>query len=74
MGRKAGKQTYSKEDAQAKVLALLEQGATHEDIRQKLHSIWNPRNDQYSMLRKSGSATGASPRNSQKVEMSYIGG
>jgi hypothetical protein len=28
MGRKAGKQTYSKEDAQAKVLALLEQGAT----------------------------------------------
>ena len=28
MGRKAGKQTYSKGDAQAKVLALLEQGAT----------------------------------------------
>jgi len=27
MGRKAGKQTYSKDDAQAKVLALLEQGA-----------------------------------------------
>jgi hypothetical protein len=28
MGRKAGKQSYTKEDAQAKVLALLEQGAT----------------------------------------------
>jgi len=28
MGRKAGKQTYTKDDAQAKVLALLEQGAT----------------------------------------------
>ena len=28
MGRKAGKQSYTKEEAQAKVLALLEQGAT----------------------------------------------
>ena len=28
MGRKAGKQTYGKDEAQAKVLALLEQGAT----------------------------------------------
>ena len=53
---------------------LLEQGATHDDLRDKLISIWRLRDDQYSMLRKSGSATGASPRNSQKVEMSYIGG
>ena len=53
---------------------LLEQGATHEDIRDKLVSVWSSRDDQYSMLRKSGSATGASSRNSQKVEMSYIGG
>ncbi len=58
---------------------LLSQGMSEIEIREKISSIWAGRDDQYSMLRtqklRAGNLkTRSVGKQSQKVEMSYIGG
>lgn len=44
-------------------------GATDEELRNRISSIWNGRNDRYSDER-----TEETTKNRKKIEMSYIGG
>lgn len=53
---------------------LLVDGMSEPEVREKIASIWRRRDDQYSMLRKQTLKTRPIGRQSQKVEMSYIGG
>ena len=47
---------------------MLRNGSTNFEIREKIIQIWEKRDDRYSELRK------FSDKNSEKIEMSYIGG
>ncbi|OLS37418.1 cyclic pyranopterin phosphate synthase MoaA [Alkalihalophilus pseudofirmus] len=48
---------------------MLRDGSADEDIIHQIHSVWNRRDDQYSIER-----TEESSRNREKIEMSHIGG
>ncbi|ADC48166.1 molybdenum cofactor biosynthesis protein A [Alkalihalophilus pseudofirmus OF4] len=48
---------------------MLRDGSADEDIIYQIHSVWNRRDDQYSIER-----TEESSRNREKIEMSHIGG
>lgn len=50
--------------------SLLRDGASDEEIIQRLTGIWHNRRDRYSELRSEATASG----DRQKIEMSYIGG
>ena len=48
--------------------AMLRSGASDDQIRAQIHSVWRERNDHYSEIRS------ANTSDLQKIEMSYIGG
>jgi cyclic pyranopterin phosphate synthase len=50
---------------------LIRGGATDDELRERLASIWNVRDDRYSEIRSTGTPEAEAP---PKVEMSYIGG
>lgn len=54
--------------------ALLDSNVSETEITKNLISIWKGRADQYSMQRQHNRIHGVNTENSQKVEMSYIGG
>lgn len=49
--------------------ALLRNGSSKEEVREKIIDIWNQRHDRYSDMR-----TEETRKNKKKIEMSYIGG
>jgi len=53
---------------------LLRQGLGEREILERISTIWQERDDQYSVQRLEGVPSTALPRGAQKVEMSYIGG
>lgn len=53
---------------------LIESGVPDAEITSRLRDIWGRRTDRYSMERLSRTRSDSSGRQSQKVEMSYIGG
>lgn len=53
---------------------LLADGLSERAIMEKISSLWSRRDDQYSMLRNQNLKTNVVGKQSQKVEMSYIGG